>query len=96
MLVDAASEATGSGQNLPRSISPQAVGPGGGLLFRELTHRINNELTSTVGFVSLVTARSRSIEVKTAFHRGCVLPDRQIEPRGPGRFASRHTGSDLN
>jgi two-component sensor histidine kinase len=36
------------------------------LLLRELTHRINNELTSTIGFVSLTAARSTNDDVKIA------------------------------
>jgi two-component sensor histidine kinase len=36
------------------------------LLLRELTHRINNELAATVGFVSLSAARSDDDDVKVA------------------------------
>jgi two-component sensor histidine kinase len=36
------------------------------LLLQELTHRINNELASTVGFVSLTAAQSGNDEVKLA------------------------------
>jgi two-component sensor histidine kinase len=36
------------------------------LLLREITHRINNELTSTIGLVALTAARSGNDEVKTA------------------------------
>jgi two-component sensor histidine kinase len=36
------------------------------LLVRELSHRINNELASMIGFVSLAAARSTSGEVKNA------------------------------
>lgn len=39
---------------------------GESLLLRELTHRINNELTSTIGFVSITAARSTSNDVKVA------------------------------
>jgi two-component sensor histidine kinase len=38
--------------------------PGEQLLVRELTHRINNELASTAGFISLAAARSTNTEVK--------------------------------
>jgi two-component sensor histidine kinase len=36
------------------------------LLLRELTHRINNELASTIGFVRLTAAQSESEDVKVA------------------------------
>jgi two-component sensor histidine kinase len=36
------------------------------LLLRELTHRINNELAATIGFVSLSAARSDDDDVKVA------------------------------
>jgi two-component sensor histidine kinase len=36
------------------------------LLLRELTHRINNELASTIGFVTLTAAKSGNDEVKLA------------------------------
>ena len=36
------------------------------LLLQELTHRINNELASTIGFVRLTAARSSSDDVKVA------------------------------
>jgi two-component sensor histidine kinase len=36
------------------------------LLLRELTHRINNELAATIGFVSLSAARSGDDDVKVA------------------------------
>jgi two-component sensor histidine kinase len=36
------------------------------LLLQELTHRINNELASTIGFVRLTAARSSSEDVKVA------------------------------
>jgi len=36
------------------------------LLLRELTHRINNELAATIGFVSLSAARSGDVDVKVA------------------------------
>jgi two-component sensor histidine kinase len=36
------------------------------LLLRELTHRINNELTSTIGFISLVAARSTNCGARLA------------------------------
>jgi two-component sensor histidine kinase len=36
------------------------------LLLQELTHRINNELASTIGFVTLTAAQSNSAEVKIA------------------------------
>jgi len=36
------------------------------LLLRELTHRINNELASTIGFVSAVAAHSANDDVKVA------------------------------
>jgi two-component sensor histidine kinase len=36
------------------------------LLVRELTHRVNNEFASVIGFVSLLAARSTSGEVKGA------------------------------
>ncbi len=36
------------------------------LLLRELTHRINNELAATIGFVSLSAARSGDVGVKVA------------------------------
>jgi two-component sensor histidine kinase len=36
------------------------------LLLRELTHRINNELAATIGFVSLSAARSDGDDVKVA------------------------------
>jgi two-component sensor histidine kinase len=39
---------------------------GDSLLVRELTHRINNELASTIGFVSVTAARSTSDDVKVA------------------------------
>jgi two-component sensor histidine kinase len=39
---------------------------GESLLLRELTHRINNELASTIGFVSVTAARSTSEDVKAA------------------------------
>jgi two-component sensor histidine kinase len=39
---------------------------GESLLLRELTHRINNELASTIGFVSIMAARSTSDDVKVA------------------------------
>jgi two-component sensor histidine kinase len=39
---------------------------GESLLLRELTHRINNELASTIGFVSVTAARSTSDDVKVA------------------------------
>jgi two-component sensor histidine kinase len=34
------------------------------LLVRELTHRINNEYSATIGFVSLAATRSKSAEVR--------------------------------
>lgn len=36
------------------------------LLLRELTHRINNEMASTIGFIGCASARYRSEEVKAA------------------------------
>jgi two-component sensor histidine kinase len=36
------------------------------LLFRELSHRINNEFTSLIGLASLIASRSTSDEVKSA------------------------------
>jgi two-component sensor histidine kinase len=36
------------------------------LLLREITHRINNELTSTISFISLTVARSDNRDVKAA------------------------------
>ncbi len=36
------------------------------LLLRELTHRINNELTSTIGFITISAARSNNFAVKVA------------------------------
>ena len=36
------------------------------LLLQELTHRINNELASTIGFVTLTAVQSKSAEVKIA------------------------------
>jgi two-component sensor histidine kinase len=36
------------------------------LLFRELSHRINNEFTSLIGVASLIASRSTSDEVKSA------------------------------
>jgi two-component sensor histidine kinase len=36
------------------------------LLLREMTHRINNELASTIGFVSISASRSNNCEVKVA------------------------------
>jgi two-component sensor histidine kinase len=36
------------------------------LLLRELTHRVNNEFASVIGFVSLISSRSKSHEVKSA------------------------------
>jgi two-component sensor histidine kinase len=36
------------------------------LLLRELTHRVNNEFASVIGFVSLISSRSKSHEVKGA------------------------------
>ena len=36
------------------------------LLLQELTHRINNELASTIGFLKLTAAQSASDEVKVA------------------------------
>jgi two-component sensor histidine kinase len=41
-------------------------GVGEELLLRELTHRINNELASTIGFVKLTAAQSESEDVKIA------------------------------
>src|ERR1700748_1030750 len=40
--------------------------PGELLLLREMTHRINNELTSMIGMVSLASARSTSSRTKHA------------------------------
>ena len=36
------------------------------LFVRELTHRINNEYASAIGFVSLIAARTTDVEVKSA------------------------------
>jgi two-component sensor histidine kinase len=36
------------------------------LLLRELSHRINNEFSSLIGFSSLIASRSTSDEVKSA------------------------------
>jgi two-component sensor histidine kinase len=49
---------------------PSYDGPlfGEHLMLRELTHRINNELASTIGFVRLTAAKSRSDDVKTALN----------------------------
>jgi two-component sensor histidine kinase len=44
----------------------QTTCPTGALLMRELSHRINNELTSAIGVISLAAARSGSREVKAA------------------------------
>lgn len=43
-----------------------AICPGELLLLREMTHRINNELTSMIGFVSFVAARSTNCGAKLA------------------------------
>ena len=45
------------------------VGPAEFLLSREMTHRINNELRSTIGFFSRVAALSDNCGVKLALER---------------------------
>ena len=62
------------------------------LLVRELTHRVNNELTSAIGVASLTASRSKSEEVKVALagvidvlfnfalvHRALEMPT-QVKP----------------
>ena len=62
--------------------------PDGSLLLRELNHRINNELTSTIYSISAKAVRSESVAVKTALldvvdllhqwadvHRALHMPD---------------------
>jgi hypothetical protein len=39
------------------------------VLLREMAHRINNELTSTIGIISRAAARSHHYEVKVALAR---------------------------
>jgi two-component sensor histidine kinase len=46
-----------------------AVGPTEWLMMREMTHRINNELTSMIGVVSLVAARSSNPDVQLALEQ---------------------------
>jgi two-component sensor histidine kinase len=51
------------GLRVPSSIS---VSPAELLLLREMTHRIKNELTSTIGYISLLAARSTNCAAKLA------------------------------
>jgi two-component sensor histidine kinase len=55
--------------HMPGSVTTGDAGginPAELLLLREMTHRINNELTSMIGFVSLVAARSTNDSAKLA------------------------------
>jgi two-component sensor histidine kinase len=65
MAIDNASE--GTGEHHARAEQGKAsLRPGELLLLREMTHRINNELTSMIGMVSVAAARSTSSATKLA------------------------------
>jgi two-component sensor histidine kinase len=49
----------------PASV-PSGVSPAELLLLREITHRIKNELTSTIGYISLLAARSTNCGARLA------------------------------
>jgi len=55
-----------SEHGLPQISEPRLADPGEFLLLREMTHRINNELTSAISLASVMTTRSDSCDVKIA------------------------------
>jgi two-component sensor histidine kinase len=55
-----------SGYNMAQFSEPGLTDAGEFLLLREMTHRINNELTSTISLISLLAARSDNRDVKVA------------------------------
>jgi two-component sensor histidine kinase len=55
-----------SEHGLPQISEPRLTDPGEFLLLREMTHRINNELTSAISLASVMTTRSDSCDVKIA------------------------------
>jgi len=55
-----------SGQGLIRTSDLGLTDPAEFLLLREMTHRINNELTSAISFASVIASRSHNGDVKIA------------------------------
>jgi two-component sensor histidine kinase len=81
-----------AGDHLLESNRSNAVALDEHLLVREITHRINNELTSAIGVASLTASRSKNNEVKVALagvidvlcnfarvHRALEMPT-QVKP----------------
>ena len=71
-------------------VSPAALGER--VLLRELNHRINNEFTSAINFVSVAAVRADHAEVKTALNLHRIIHIRDLSAvarRSPAHFSRK-------